>query len=138
MTALEMGLSGKGTSGMSNVLQLMGLLVLFVVILIVTYYTTRFVGGIKLGQMRKGNFKVLETFRIAQNRYLQLVQIGKKYIVIAIGKNEIEFITELQENDLIRQEQSEKKDIKFLDVLTRIAGRREDNKEKDDRETDHE
>jgi flagellar protein FliO/FliZ len=133
MTILGIGMSSK-----DSLLQLFGLTLLFIIILIVTYYTTKFIGGVKLNQMKKGNIKVLETFRITQNKYLQLVQIGTKYIVIAIGKNEIHCITELQESDLILQDQSVKKDINFLDILSKIAKKQEDKKKNDDQEIDHE
>lgn len=133
MTILGIGMSSK-----DSLLQLFGLTLLFIIILIITYYTTKFIGGVKLNQMKKGNIKVLETFRITQNKYLQLVQIGTKYIVIAIGKNEIHCITELQESDLILQDQFVKKDINFLDVLSKIAKKQEDKKKNDDQEIDHE
>ena len=127
-----------GMSSTDNLLQLLGLVVLFIVILIITFYTTKLIGGIKAGQQKKGNIKVLETFRVTQNKYLQLVQIGKKYIVIAIGKNEIQLITELQESDLNEAEEYIKQDFKFMDILSKLTKRQEDKNTKEGQETDHE
>jgi flagellar protein FliO/FliZ len=112
-----------GMTGTESILQLLGVFILFILILAVTYYTTRFVGGIKMGQLKKGNFKVMETYKITQNKYLQLVQIGTRYFVIAIGKNEIQLITELQESEITQQDQSVKTDINFLDILTKITNK---------------
>ncbi len=132
MTVFSLGLSST-----DSLLQFLGLLVLFIVILIITFYTTKLIGGIKAGQQKKGNIKVLETFRVTQNKYLQLVQIGKKYFVIAIGKNEIQLITELNESDLNEPEEYIKQDFKFLDILSKIAKKQEDKNTKEGQETDH-
>lgn len=131
MTVFSLGMSST-----DNLLQLLGLVVLFIVILVITYYTTKLIGGIKAGQQKKGNIKVLETFQVTQNKYLQLVQVGKKYIVIAIGKNEIQLITELKENELNEPEECLKQDIKFLDLLSKITKKQEDKNTKEGQETD--
>ena len=133
MTVFSLGMSST-----DNLLQLLGLVVLFIVILIITFYTTKIIGGIKAGQQKKGNIKVLETFRVTQNKYLQLVQIGKKYIVIAIGKNEIQLITELQESDLNEPEEYLKQDLRFMDILSKLSKKQEDKNTREGQETDHE
>jgi len=136
-----------GTSSTSSILQLLGVSILFIFILVITYYTTKFVGGVKLGQIKKGNFKVLETNKVTQNKYLQLIQIGTRYFVIAVGKDDIRLITELKEDEMIKQDQLVKKNENFLDIITKITNIRNDkkqneneqneNKQNDDREIDH-
>ncbi len=132
MIILELGMSNS-----DSILQLLGVSILFVFILVITYYTTKFVGGAKLGQTKKGNFKVLETYKIAQNKYLQLVQIGTRYFVIAIGKDDIRSLVELQESEIIQQEQFDKQNIKFIDVLTNFHNKQTNKKKNDDQEIDH-
>lgn len=132
MIILELGMSNS-----ESILQLLGVSILFVFILVITYYTTKFVGGVKLGQTKKGNFKVLETYKIAQNKYLQLVQIGTRYFVIAIGKDDICSLVELQESEIIQQEQFNKQNIKFIDVLTKLHNKQTDKNKNDDQEIDH-
>lgn len=132
MIILELGMSNS-----ESILQLLGVSILFVFILVITYYTTKFVGGTKLGQTKKGNFKVLETYKIAQNKYLQLVQIGTRYFVIAIGKDNICSLVELQESEIIQQEQFNKQNIKFIDVLTKLHNKQTDKNKNDDQEIDH-
>lgn len=132
MIILELGMSNS-----ESILQLLGVSILFVFILVITYYTTKFVGGAKLGQTKKGNFKVLETYKIAQNKYLQLVQIGTRYFVIAIGKDDIRSLVELQESEIIQQEQFDKQNIKFIDVLTNFHNKQTDKNKNDDQEIDH-
>ena len=43
---------------------------------------------------------VLETIRIANGKFLQLVKAGEQYFVIAVGKDEVTKIAELTEDQL--------------------------------------
>lgn len=47
-------------------------------------------------QMSKGNLTVLETIRIANGKFLQLVKAGEQYFVIAVGKDEVTRLQNLQ------------------------------------------
>ena len=60
-----------------SLMQLIGVLIIFVFVLIITYFTTKWVGGFQKIQMSKGNLKVLETIRIANGKFLQLVKISR-------------------------------------------------------------
>ena len=70
-----------------SLMQLIGVLIIFVFVLIITYFTTTWVGGFQKIQMSKGNLMVLETIRIANGKFLQLVKAGEQYFVIAVGKD---------------------------------------------------
>ncbi|MDF2611844.1 MAG: hypothetical protein K0R92_3318 [Lachnospiraceae bacterium] len=82
-----------GVSDSYNVSQLIGLVFLLIVILVAAYFTSKFVGGIKLGQLKDSNFTLIDTYRISPNKVLQIVKIGNKYIVIAVAKDTINVIT---------------------------------------------
>lgn len=88
----------------NNLLELLGLVLILVFILAVTYITTRFIGRYKQGQLKSSNFQVIDTYRISQNKMLQLVRIGDKYIVIAISKDQITYMTEIDETQVIFRE----------------------------------
>ncbi len=89
---------------LESVIELIGLILIFVVVLVACYFTTRFVAGKQMGQKKVGNFEVIETYAIAQNKYLQLVRMGSKYIVISVTKDAIRFVTELEEDDVCRMQ----------------------------------
>ncbi len=124
-------------SSWDNFLQLLGVGILFLFVLAITYFTTRFVGGVKSGITKNSNFKVLETCKIAQNKYLQLVQAGTRYFVIAIGKDDIRFITELNEDEVIKQEQLKAQKDNFSDIFNLVIHKQKDKNKKNDQETDH-
>lgn len=80
--------------------QLLTVLVIFIFVLVLTYLTTRFVGKYQKLQGYNKNFEAIETFRITNNKFLQLVRVGKRYLVISIGKDEVSLVMEISEDDI--------------------------------------
>ena len=119
-------------SSFDNFLQLLGMTLLFIVVLAITYFTTKFVGGVKMDRDRKSNFKVIESYKITPNKFLQLVEVGGKYIVIAISKDSIQYITELDASK-VKEMELPKLDIKFSEVFNKVT---KNQKGKDD-QNDH-
>ncbi len=110
---------------MDNVWQLFGLIVILVIILIAAYYTSRFVGGAKINQLKNSNFKVIDTYRITQNKALQIVKVANKYLVISISKDSIRFITELEETDVLSKEVPSEEKQNFKLILEKLKGNKE-------------
>lgn len=129
------------SSNLNNLLQLFGVSVLFIFVLGITYLTTRFVGGVNLKKERNSNFKVIETYKITNNKFLQIINIGDKYVVISVSKDDIHFITEISEDQIHKIEPTmiKKLDsfgkVNFSDILDKISKKQ---KEKNDQGTDGE
>ncbi len=104
-------------SGGNNFLQLLGVIVLYLIVLVITYLTTRFVGGVKMGTLRDTNFKVIDTYKLTQNKFLQIIKIGTRYFVIAVGKDEIRLLTEIAEDDIFVASKSTRQNVTFQDIL---------------------
>jgi flagellar protein FliO/FliZ len=113
------GLTQAGSTG-DSFLQLIGLVFLLIVILAAAYYTTKFVGGIKLGQMKTSNFQVIDAYRISTNKVVQIVKIGNKYVVLGIGKDTINYITELEEAEVLIKEVHAGEKISFKQTLEKL------------------
>ena len=111
------------TSTMQSIFELIGLIIIFAVVLIVCYYTTKFVAGRQIVQKRLGNFEVIETFPISQNKYLQLIRMGDKYIVIAVSKDTMSYITELDEEEVcsVQSTNATLKGKSFMEVLSGLS-----------------
>ena len=105
--------------------QLVGLVAILIIILVAAYYTSRFIGGIKLGQMKKSNFQVIDTYRVTANKALQLIKVGNKYVVISIGKDEINYITELEEAEVIIRESNQGETQSFKQILDKLKNKNE-------------
>ena len=80
--------------------QFLTVFLVFVLVLALTYFTTKFVGNYQKARSVNRNFEVIETYRITNGKYLQIVKIGEKYVVIGIGKDDITSICELSADDI--------------------------------------
>lgn len=86
--------------------QLLTLLIIFIFVLAVTYYVTRFVGNYQKNKLSGSNINILETMRIANNKYIQIVKIGSRVFAIAVAKDTVSYLCELDEDELIYKEYS--------------------------------
>lgn len=94
-------------TSLDSFVQLITVLIIFVFVLILTYFTTRWMAGIQKGRSFNRNLKIIETISVGNNKMISIVEAGTKYIVVSIGKDEVNFLTELKEEDL--------KDLSFKD-----------------------
>jgi flagellar protein FliO/FliZ len=112
--------TNQGISTSDSIWQLMGLVLLLIVILAAAYFTSKFVGGIKLGQMKNSNFKIIDSYRISPNKALQIIKIGNKFVVISICKDTINYITELDESEVQVRDIGEKQNQSFKQILEKL------------------
>lgn len=88
------------TTGIEGAAQFLTVLLVFILVLVLTFFTTKWLGQYQKAQVANKNFEIIETCRITPNKYLQIVKVGKKYLVIAIGKDSISMLTEIDEEEL--------------------------------------
>ncbi len=114
-------------NSIQSLFELLGLILVFVIVLVVCYYTTKFVAGRQLVQKQAGNFEVVETFAIAQNKYLQLIRMGNKYVVISVTKDNITVVTELEESEVCQiQKGTSMSGKSFKEVLSGLSKKKEE------------
>lgn len=95
-----------GLSSLDSFVQLITVLIIFVFVLILTYFTTRWMAGVQKGRSFNKNLRIVETIHVGNNKMISIVEAGKKYIVVSIGKDEVNYLTELSTDDL--------KDLSFM------------------------
>ena len=89
------------TSTGESIFQLIVVLFCFVVVLILTYYTTRWIAGYQKSHTYNKNLAVVETLKLTTNKYIQLIQVGKDtYYVVAIGKDEVSLLGQVNGEQL--------------------------------------
>lgn len=114
---------------LSNVIQLVVILIIFVLVLVATYFTTRWIGKTGAIQTYAPNIHVKETFKIAPNKYIQIVQLGDQYYAIGVSKDNITFLTALSEEQLdLTPVEANKKTLSFMDMFEKV--RRDKTKDK--------
>ena len=108
------------TSRMDSYLQFVTVLLLFAFVLLITYFTTRWIANYQKTKVNGNNLEVIETCRITSNKYLQIVRAGSKYVLIAIGKDEVHMLTELTEDELNVIQKSGQQQMDFSTVLANV------------------
>ena len=74
---------------MEGILQLLTVALIFVFVLFLTYYTTRWIGNYQKTQNINSNIKLLDAVRLNQTQYIQLVEIGNLIYILGISKDNI-------------------------------------------------
>ncbi|MBP3488283.1 MAG: flagellar biosynthetic protein FliO [Roseburia sp.] len=88
------------SSSLNSFIQLLGVLVIFVFVLVITYFVTKWIGGFQKAQMTGRSFQVVDTIRIAGNKYVQVLKMGDVYLVIAVGKDTVTMLAKLTEEEI--------------------------------------
>lgn len=92
---------------LESFLQLIGVLIIFAFVLLLTYLTTRWMGGYQKGRSTNRNLRIIETIGVGNNKMISIVEVGNKYLVVSIGKDEVHLLAELTKEEL--------KDLSFMD-----------------------
>ena len=118
-----------------SVVQFLTLLVIFVFIIAVTYLTVRWISRVTQVQSKYSNIDIIETKRIANNKYLQIVKAGDKYLLLGIGKDEVNLIGELTGSELVlRDENSTGGTVSFSSLLEKAKNLANKNLNDNDKE----
>ena len=95
------------SASMESILQLISALLIFAFVLLITYFTTQWVGSYQKVRMKSRNLQVIESLSAGNNKSICLLKAGTEYLVVAIGKDEIHPLATLKEEQLT--------DVSFLD-----------------------
>lgn len=104
--------------------QFMTVLLLFVFVLAITALVTRWIGGYQKSRSVGANMELIESLRLSNNKYVQIVRIGRKYLAVAVCKDTVTMLSEIPEEDLHFPEGSTGSALGFKDVLAKIQKER--------------
>ena len=66
------------------------------------------------------NMELVETMRISNSQYLQIVRTGKKYLVIAVCKDTVTMLTELPADEVSLEGGNEGNSLSFREILDKM------------------
>lgn len=112
-----MFLALESNRGINSIAQFLTVLLIFIGVLALTYFTTRWIASYQKGKMLSGNIHVLETFKITQNKYVQIIRVGEHYYAIAIGKDTVTLLGELKEEEIHISEDTGMPQMDFKQLL---------------------
>jgi flagellar protein FliO/FliZ len=77
-------------------MEYVGLLLVFAIILLLAFYTTKLVGKKFTGGTKNKNMRIVETLPLGLDRCLYLILVGKKHFLFFSGKKGIELVSEIE------------------------------------------
>jgi hypothetical protein len=83
-----------------SVSELLTVILLFALVLVITYFTTKWIATSQKAAGTSANIEVLETSRLSASKYFVIVRIGRRFFACAVSKEQVTFLTELAEDEL--------------------------------------
>ncbi|MBR7090814.1 MAG: flagellar biosynthetic protein FliO [Lachnospiraceae bacterium] len=74
-------------------------------------------GNYQKAQASGDSAEVIETIRIAQGKWIQIIRIGSKYKVIAVSRDSVTYLGDVDESDIKVRDSEEKK--LFSEILSK-------------------
>ena len=124
------------TAGSSNsYAQLITVLLLFVLVLGVTAFVTKWLAGYQKQQGAGSNIQVIETSRISNSKYIQIVRVGDTYMVIAVCKDTVTLLGQVPKESLRLENTG--RDFSFRELLEKAANRNTADAEEPEESREH-
>lgn len=109
-----------GSARLDSFAQFLTVIILFLFVLAVTYFVTRWISGFQKTQMMGTNMEIVDTLRISTTKYLQIVRVGDKYFAIAVCKDTVTMLTEISKDSLDLDGGMGNVNLSFKEVLEKI------------------
>lgn len=116
------------TSGFDSIVQFITIVFIFVFVLAVALVSTRYIAGIQKEQYRTGNMELIETLRISNNKYLQIVRVGNRYFCMAVCKETVTMLGEIQKEDMVFSANNLNAGMDFQKILEKVKRKQLGNK----------
>ena len=116
------------TTGLESVVQLITVLFIFVFVLAITWISTKYIAGIQKDKYKTGNMELIETLRISNNKYMQIVRVGSKYYCMAVCKDTVTMLGEIRKEDMVFSENNVNVSMDFHKILEKVKQKQLGNK----------
>ncbi len=97
----------SASAGIEAFAQLITLVLIFAFVVGLSYFATRLVGNVQKERLKGSNVKILETMKISNTKYIQVVEIGSKCFAIAVCKDTVTYLCDIQRDDLVYTDSSD-------------------------------
>ena len=72
---------------------------------------------------KQSNIRVIEVYRISANKIIEIVKIGERYLALAVCKDSVSLLTELDASEIKEQEKT-LEPIDFKQILDKMKNER--------------
>ncbi|MBQ7955824.1 MAG: flagellar biosynthetic protein FliO [Lachnospiraceae bacterium] len=124
-------LTGVGTG--DDLARLLSVLLIFIAVLGVTLYTTRWIAKYQKMQSVNRNIEVVETCRLTANKFVQIIRLGDTYVAVAVCKDTVTLLGEVPKDQIEFKVDSGGTSVNFKDFLEKAklfnSGKNDESKE---------
>ena len=103
----------QNTGTFNSALQLLTILIIFILIIVLAYFVTKWVAGYQKMKGATPNIEVLESYRVAPNKFIAIVRVADKYLAVSVGKDEMSLLCELSKDELVISKGTEQQGAGF-------------------------
>ena len=114
------------TAAYSGIAQFITVFVLFALVLWVTWAVTKWTAGYQKGKWAGGNIEMLESFRIASDKYVQIIRVADTYLAIAVAKDTVTLLAQLDESKLSLKEDTAGVKASFQELLEKVREKKKE------------
>ncbi len=119
-----------GTSNLESIGQLICLIILFLFVLFLAYLAARISGSFQSNAMNKrSNIRIIEVFRVSNNKVIEIVKVGEQYLVLAVSKDNITLLTRLDEAE-VKEPETALEPINFKNILEKMRSEKQNHDQK--------
>lgn len=106
-------------SAITDIFKFIALLVVFIIVLVLAFYFTKWYANSGLIKKGYGNIKIVESYQLAPGKIIYIIKIGNKFVSIMTSKDNIVKLTELSNEDIEIMD-IEPSDTSFKEVMGHI------------------
>lgn len=89
-----------GLNSADSFSQFITVLFIFILVLALTLFTTRWIARYQKGQRNGSNIDVVETCPIGNGKYIQIVRLAESYVAIAVCKDTVTVLAKLPKEEI--------------------------------------
>lgn len=104
-------------SGVDTAAQFITIVIIFLLVLGLTYATTKWIANYQKVKNVNQNVEIIEVSKIAANKYIEIVRCGEKYLAVAICKDTVTMLCELSKEQILLNEKKDSENKGFREIL---------------------
>lgn len=101
------------SSTMAMIGQIFSLIFIFIGLLFLTYYSTKWIVKVKSGASKSKNMKIIEGINIGVRSSLLIVKVGEQYFLLSVLKDSIAFLSEIKPENIFEIEEESSNSLNF-------------------------
>ncbi|MDO5560081.1 MAG: flagellar biosynthetic protein FliO [Oscillospiraceae bacterium] len=115
-----------GESAIGSVFSVLAAVLVFIIILYLAYISTKLIGKRYGRPSANGkNLRIIESMPAGPDKYLMIIRAGQKYLLVGSGKEHLEYICDLDSDELNLESSSDKSSGgDFYEILKEAAKER--------------